>query len=1288
MSVLPVASKDMRAWRGAAARLLRVATLLAMTFAGPAQADDQMKGDVSVYTDGGYGRLLFRFDDQVEASVHQSGAVLIVNFKKPVNVSVDRLNISAPDYISAARRDPDGTAVRIALARKVTVHTIPAGERYYIDLLPDTWTGVKPGLPQEVIDDLARRAREAERKLHQQRLTEREKQAPLIRVRVARQPTFMRYVFDMPVTANVVPAQSKGQVKLNFDQQIRWDLADAIANLPPTLKSIDTDGDFDSTSVTFVLNGSPEVRTFREDRGFAVDVSTGGAPPKVAEGVVKKAAEATPPGAAPAIDAPDTVPAKDTTPPEAAQAVGPQPKVIAVPAAPAPSAPLALPPAPIVAQPPKQVAAAAAPAAAPAPETAKAAAPVAPPPAVAMPSAPAAPPPVAAAASTVQPAPAAPQAPTAPAAAPVPAQAMAARAPAPDPNAPVVATVRQSSDALKIEFPFAVPTPSAVFRRADMVWMVFDSAAVINVGALAADTTRGIAKAVFERAPDGAALVRLTLNRPRLVSLQNDGPSWIVTIADTVTAPTQPLTITRTLVGKNRASISVAIDHPAALHILRDPEIGDRLMVVTTLAPVRGLLKPQYFVELRALATTQGIAVQPIADDVTAQVESDRVTIGRPGGLSISSTANDQAPDDNTFVSLAFDTQVWDFDRHAPFVARQAELIGRAAAAPEARKRQARLNLARFYLARDMGAEAKGVLDVAAEQRGDDLTGSILKAVADVMLDRPEDALKELAAPEMNKQQDAPVWRAIAYERQGKWVDARENFKAAGDAMTALPVELQRMAMLGQLRCAIEVGDFAGASRLADDFEALGVPHDMEAAFKVLTGRLKEGLGRNDDALADYRAAAAADDRSAAAQGRLREIELMSAHNAMPRNGVIVALETLTTTWRGDDTETEGLKLLAHLYTEDGRYRDAFHVMRTALLAHPNSDLTRKIQDEAAATFDSLFLEGEGDSLPPIEALGLFYDYRELTPIGRRGDEMIRHLADRLVSVDLLDQAAELLQHQVDHRLQGAARAQVATKLAIVYLMNHKPDRALQTLQATRTSELANELRDQRLLLQARALSDIGRPEVALQLIANIDSRESTRLRADILWAAKRWREASEQIEKLYGERWRDFTPLNDGERIDILRAAVGYTLADESFGLMRLREKYGAKMADGPDARAFTVAVAPDGTSNPDFMEVGRRVASVDTLGAFLRGMRARYPDAALMPGSPPKKLEPSGPPQASVPMTAPATQAGQNMSAKADAATSPLPPAPPAGVPLRPDLAPTGSISRMPKARPKQAS
>jgi hypothetical protein len=447
----------------------------------------------------------------------------------------------------------------------------------------------------------------------------------------------------------------------------------------------------------------------------------------------------------------------------------------------------------------------------------------------------------------------------------------------------------------------------------------------------------------------------------------------------------------------------------------------------------------------------------------------------------------------------------------------------------------------------------------------------------------------------------------------------------------------------------------------------------------VLTGRLYQGLGRTADALNSYRAAAASYDRRAAAQGRLREIVLLLDSGDLPRKEVMHELETLTTVWRGDETETEGLQILAHIYTQENRYRDAFHVMRTALYAHPNSDMTRKIQDEAATTFDSLFLAGKGDALPPVEALGLFYDFRELTPIGRRGDEMIRRLADRLVTVDLLDQAAELLQHQVDNRLQGAARAQVATKLATIYLMARKPDRALSTLQKTRSSDLSNELRDQRLLLEARALSDIGRHALALEVIAGVKGREATHLRADIYWVSKDWRKAAEQIELMYGERWREFTPLNERERTGILRSAIGYSLADDQIGLMRLREKYAAKMADGPDRRAFDVVTTPIGTGGPEFLDVANKVGAMNTLTAFLADLQARYPERrSAAPVGVDVKDKDDIKEAPGRPAAKPAGQTSSRAEPRDKLANgaAPLPPKAPAGVPLKPDKSPTGSI------------
>ena len=305
----PVRSRSGSACCGGLAFLLALA-LLALAPAREARAGDPIKGEVKAVSDGGYVRLMFQFDDAVEATTRVSGAIIVISFNKPVALAVERLNVNAPDYISAARRDPDGSAIRIALTRKVKLNTIAAAERLYVDLLPENWKGPMPGLPQEVIDELVRRARDAERQLHQQRAADKQKKPPMVRVKVANQPTFVRYVFTMPGTVNVVPERGDGRLTLNFDQQVVWDLADAKASLPPTLKSIEAEIEFDTVAVVFTLSGTPNVRAFREDRNIVVDIGLDGAKPKQAEegGAAQQAAK---PDNAPAVAAPETMPPKN-----------------------------------------------------------------------------------------------------------------------------------------------------------------------------------------------------------------------------------------------------------------------------------------------------------------------------------------------------------------------------------------------------------------------------------------------------------------------------------------------------------------------------------------------------------------------------------------------------------------------------------------------------------------------------------------------------------------------------------------------------------------------------------------------------------------------------------------------------------------------------------------------------------------------------------------------------------------------------------------------------------------
>ena len=516
------------------------------------------------------------------------------------------------------------------------------------------------------------------------------------------------------------------------------------------------------------------------------------------------------------------------------------------------------------------------------------------------------------------------------------------------------------------------------------------------------------------------------------------------------------------------------------------------------------------------------------------------------------------------------------------------------------------------------------------------------------MMNRPEDALGDLANPAVGEQHDASLWRALAYARQGKWSQAREGFKTVEAAIATLPIELQRVALKDEMRAAIEVRDFSEAENELNDLETIGVPHDMQPPVSVLIGRLDEGLGRPEDALNAYRTAANSWDRPAAAQGQLRETLLRYSLGDLKRDEVISDLESLTTIWRGDETEIEALKNLARLYTEEGRYRDSFYVMRSAMAAHPDWDMTRKIQEEAAKTFDALFLAGKGDTLPAVDALALVLRFPRADADRqprRRDDPPPRRPAGIRRPARSGGRAVAIPGRQPS---AGRRARQVATRLAVIYLMDRKPDRALATLQASRTGDLSTELRDQRLLLEARALSDTGRHDFALEVIASVTGREAIRLRSDIYWAA------------------RQMAQVRRADRTDVRRPLEGMAAADRRRAL-RHSARRDRLCAGRGHARAGPI---PRQICGEDGRHAGRpqvrhRLGAArhsrrrnsrtsptprpraDTLDDFLRDMRARYSEsnpvspASANDGPPPPGAAPAaGKAATPAPAGAPAAQ------------------------------------------------
>ncbi len=216
---------------------------------------------------------MLKLADDVDSEVVTAGNILVIRFKKPVDIPVDGIADAAPDYVSSARRDPDGTAIRLSLSRRVTVNTMTAGERTFIDLLPDSWTGPPPALPPEVIRELAERARAAERALRIAQATTQAKKRPPIRVRASVQPTFVRFVFEMPDGVNVSSVLNDQKLTLFFNAVLNFDLADAKVAAPPNIASINQKISGDSSAIEIMLIGDVDVHSFREEKNYIIDVA-------------------------------------------------------------------------------------------------------------------------------------------------------------------------------------------------------------------------------------------------------------------------------------------------------------------------------------------------------------------------------------------------------------------------------------------------------------------------------------------------------------------------------------------------------------------------------------------------------------------------------------------------------------------------------------------------------------------------------------------------------------------------------------------------------------------------------------------------------------------------------------------------------------------------------------------------------------------------------------------------------------------------------------------------------
>ena len=671
---------------------------------------------------------------------------------------------------------------------------------------------------------------------------------------------------------------------------------------------------------------------------------------------------------------------------------------------------------------------------------------------------------------------------------------------------------------------------------------------------------------------------------------------------------------------------------------LKDPLVGDEIHVVTVEDSSNYAGDPRRYVELETLQSFIGLAFIPKIDDIRTSVDSGNLIITRPQGLALS-PKRDTAPialkDDIEKEQEAFEeeektnkiTTIFDFDRWEMGGLRSLEENRRILMVSTGNKKghskiEDLITLAKLNIANDRGQEALGLLRVATNELPgieENAEFIALRGAAGTLAGKYDDAINDLVAESLKEFGEIGYWKAFALSGLEDWRQADSVMPPNFDVLDSYPDQIQKPILLALSEVALRAGKTNIAqdllSRLEPKFEKMSL--SRQSAWKYLNGELERQLGRPELALENWEKLVTGRDDYYRAKAGLSLTRLQLERKKITPAKAIDRLEGLRYAWRGDELETLINLRLGEVYIDNNNYLKGLSVLRNAVSLSPNSIISQEVTDYMTNTFRSLFTDGKLDDVPPLDAVSIYDEFKELTPIGKEGDEFVQKLAERLVNVDLLGRASALLDHQLTHRLKGEEAVAVAIRLAAIRLLDGKPEGALRSLDVAEDSmkqaliqgpQNFSSQQQEVTLLRARALSKIGRASDALALLeGTTEDQDVIRLRADIAWNAGLWEEAAEAFQGLIiAENVSQTRPPNEYQTNLILNRSIALNLAGNRVAIANLRERYGDLMAQSDKARLFDLVTRPRQLgllANKD--SVTSLISEVDLFGDFLESYR-----------------------------------------------------------------------------------
>ena len=785
------------------------------------------------------------------------------------------------------------------------------------------------------------------------------------------------------------------------------------------------------------------------------------------------------------------------------------------------------------------------------------------------------------------------------------------------PEMPAAPPAAVDQEPTKISISTVEPTRLAVFSRFDILWIVLDSEAA---GAVAPDVSGpeagllGNGKVVRFK---GGTAYRFVLPAKRYLSIEKHSLTWEVRVS---TTPVQTPSNTQVNVdydeGSRTAKLMTELQDGSNPLEVQDPETGDTLWVMATLTQGERVDQARRFPEIEILPAAIGMAVRPIADDIKVNRLQNFVMITAPNGITATPGAIRYTPpaegEDDPNQTRLFDFPNWQHGGITKLYRNRRILEDKVAAATKPEERQEMLmKLALLYFANNFGQEALGVLRLI-EQENEDMPKNpnfiALRGAASAMAGHYQEALNDLSQPLLQQHPEVNLWIGYAAAASEQWHKANSSFPTTNRLLLQYPDNISVPITIYMAESALRLGHTESANTLLNSLDTMstGLDRHYQAAIQYLKGEAARQSGKDDDAIKLWEPVAFGLDRLYHTKASLALANLRLQDKKINLTQAIDVVDSLRFAWRGDGLEVQILQNLGDLKVQNKQFLSGLEDMnRAAALADDMLDDSQPIKDNMSRIFSNVFVGGQSKEISPLEAVSIYQEFNQFMPQGADASVATLNFADSLINIDLLDKAEKLFEDQIKGGQVAAAKLPaVGAKLATIYLLDNAPDKALTALQNTAGDGGDANVKAERELLKARALSQLNRTDEAIALLSQIGSKDALHLKADVLWRAKKWGEAAAAIEQMLPPCGK---PLADEDAQLAVNAAVAYKLAKDDANLQKTKSCYGDMIKDTKVGPTFAVVTRNSGGSSlADRDTLMKITGEVDMFKGFLDNYKA----------------------------------------------------------------------------------